>query len=115
MQSVDVLRLHLGIGPASLPPLALALSLSEFRFTGLIRISYPRLPEWPAAWREADGAGTLHVKLDKSAPPAAFDEGGVHTSYSCTVRVNTMWSCTFRMKDVFDRFERCHANIPSQY
>ena len=48
VQSVDVLRLHLGIGPASpLPPLALALSLSEFRFTGLIRISYPRLPEWP--------------------------------------------------------------------
>ena len=116
MQSVDVLRLHLGIGPPSLVPLALSLSLSEFRFTELIRISYPRLPEWPPGGKPtAKARGTLHVKLDKSAPPAAFDEGGVHTSYSRAVRVNTMWSCTIRMKDVFDRFERCHANIPSQY
>ena len=65
-------------GPLSL---SIALSAREFRFTGLIRISYPRLPKWqPGA--AGPRAGTLHVKLDKSVPRHAFDEGGVHTYFS---------------------------------
>ena len=77
MQSVDVLRLHAGYSALCR---SLALSLREFRFTGLIRISYPRLPKWQPGWR-GGSAGTLHVKLDKSVPLHAFDEGRVHTYY----------------------------------
>ena len=80
MQSVDVLRLHSGFGPLSLS-LSIALSAREFRFTGLIRISYPRLPKWQPGSTGPRSAGTLHVKLDKSVPRHAFDEGGVHTYY----------------------------------
>ena len=34
-----------------------------------------------AACLAGEQAGTLHVKLDKSVPLHAFDEGGEHTYY----------------------------------